>query len=210
MKSENTTPHISSITRAEREELNQHKAAIIWITGLSGSGKSTLAYAIEQRLYQMGCRTFVLDGDNMRQGLCGDLGFSEEDRKENIRRIGETAKLFYEAGLIVIASFISPKKEERDRVRTLVPAGDFIEVYCECPLEICEQRDPKGLYKKARLGEIKNFTGISAPYEMPTCAEILINSVEMPVSMSVEKVVRFLGVNKKSKNVDINTVEVVQ
>ncbi|MBX9899786.1 MAG: adenylyl-sulfate kinase [Burkholderiaceae bacterium] len=192
MRSENTTPHTSSITRAEREKLNQHKAAIIWITGLSGSGKSTLAYALEQRLYQMGCRTFVLDGDNMRQGLCGDLGFSEEDRKENIRRVGETAKLFYEAGLIVIAAFISPKKEERDRVRALVPAGDFIEVYCECPLEICEQRDPKGLYKKARLGKIKNFTGLSAPYEAPVLMEISINSVELNVSASVENLIEFL------------------
>lgn len=188
MKSENTSPHISSITRAEREKLNQHKAAIIWITGLSGSGKSTLAYALEQRLYQMGCRTFVLDGDNMRQGLCGDLGFSEEDRKENIRRVGETAKLFYEAGLIVIAAFISPKKEERDRVRALVPVGDFIEVYCECPLEICEQRDPKGLYKKARLGEIKNFTGVSAPYEVPSRPEILITSATLSVEDSIKQI----------------------
>lgn len=189
MKSENTTPHISSITRAEREKLNQHKAAIIWITGLSGSGKSTLAYALEQRLYQMGCRTFVLDGDNMRQGLCGDLGFSEEDRKENIRRVGETAKLFYEAGLIVIAAFISPKKEERDRVRALVPAGDFIEVYCECPLEICEQRDPKGLYKKARLGEIKHFTGVSAPYEKPQSCEFILQTSTTSPELLVEKII---------------------
>ena len=193
MKSENTTPHISSITRAEREKLNQHKAAIIWITGLSGSGKSTLAYALEQRLYKMGCRTFVLDGDNMRQGLCGDLGFSEEDRKENIRRVGETAKLFYEAGLIVIAAFISPKKEERDRVRALVPVGDFIEVYCECPLEVCEQRDPKGLYKKARLGEVNNFTGISAPYDTPINADVRIDSAQSSVSISVNKLVDFLN-----------------
>lgn len=146
--------HEPTITRAIRESQNGHRGAIIWLTGLSGAGKSTLAHAVEDALHQMGCRTFVMDGDNVRHGLCGDLGFSRQDRKENIRRVGEVAKLFVEAGVIVLTAFISPYREDRDRVRGMVEHGDFIEIYCDCPVEICERRDVKGLYMKARNGQI--------------------------------------------------------
>ncbi|WP_457755224.1 adenylyl-sulfate kinase, partial [Thermovibrio ammonificans] len=152
------------ITRADRERLKGHKSFILWFTGLSGSGKSTLSHKVEEKLYEMGVHTYVLDGDNIRQGLNKDLGFSEEDRRENIRRIGEVAKLFVDAGVAVLTAFISPYRRDREFVRNLVDKGDFIEVYVKCPLEVCEQRDPKGLYKKARAGQIKNFTGIDDPY----------------------------------------------
>ena len=153
-KSANTVWHHATVTRARRERLNGHKSVILWFTGLSGSGKSTLAHALEERLFRLGCRTFVFDGDNVRHGLCGDLGFSTEDRVENIRRIGEMSKLIIEAGVIALTAFISPFRADRDRVRHLVAAGDFIEILCACPLEICEQRDVKGLYRRARAGEI--------------------------------------------------------
>jgi adenylylsulfate kinase len=174
--STNVVWHHATVTRARREAQNSHRGAIIWFTGLSGSGKSTLAHAVEESLYQRGCRTFVLDGDNVRHGLCGDLGFSSKDRQENIRRIGEISKLFMEAGVIVLTAFISPYRADRERVRGMVENGDFIEVYCNTPLEICESRDVKGIYKKARAGEIADFTGISAPYETPENPELIVNT----------------------------------
>lgn len=174
--STNVVWHNATVTRARREIQNGHHGAIIWFTGLSGSGKSTLAHAVEEALHQQGCRTFVLDGDNVRHGLCGDLGFSEKDRQENIRRIGEMAKLFMEAGIIVLTAFISPYRVDRNRVRGMVGQGDFIEVYCDTPIEVCETRDVKGLYKKARAGEIAEFTGISSPYEKPETPELVLNT----------------------------------
>ena len=157
----NTVRHRAKVTRSIREARNGHKSAIIWFTGLSGSGKSTLSHVIEEKLHQLGCHTYVFDGDNIRQGLCADLDFSEEDRSENIRRIGEMCKLFYDAGIIVITAFISPIRKDRRWVRSLVCDEDFIEIYCRRSLEVCEQRDTKGFYKKARAGEITNYTGIS-------------------------------------------------
>ena len=185
MNNENTSPasvnvvwHHATVTRARREAQNGHRGAIIWFTGLSGAGKSTLAHAVEEHLHQMGCRTFVLDGDNVRHGLCGDLGFSATDRVENIRRVGEVAKLFMEAGVIVLTAFISPFREDRNKVRAMVQPGEFVEIYCQCPVEVCEQRDTKGLYKKARAGEIGQFTGISSPYEAPDRPELVVNTSE--------------------------------
>jgi adenylylsulfate kinase len=160
--STNIAWHHATVTRARRETQNGHRGAIVWFTGLSGSGKSTLAHAVEETLHQQGCRTFVLDGDNVRHGLCGDLGFSAQDRQENIRRIGEMAKLFMEAGVIVLTAFSSPYRTDREPVRGMVEHGDFIEIYCKAPIEICEARDVKGMYKKACAGKIAEFTGISS------------------------------------------------
>ena len=184
--------HEALVNRAQREALNGHKSAILWFTGLSGAGKSTLAHAVEEALYQQHCRTFVFDGDNVRHGLCADLGFSDEDRAENIRRVGEMAKLFTEAGIIALTAFISPFCADRDRVRGLVPAGDFIEIYCRCPLEVCEQRDVKGLYAKARQGMIKEFTGISSPYEIPEHPELVVDTGSMPLADCVAQVLQLL------------------
>ena len=161
---------------ASRELQNNHRGAILWFTGLSGSGKSTLAHAIEGYLHDHCCHTFVLDGDNLRHGLCGDLGFLADDRQENIRRIGEVAKLFMEAGIIVITAFISSYSADRLRVRELVEQADFIEIYCNASLEVCENRDVKGMYKKARTGEVLAFTGISVPYEVPIKPELIVNT----------------------------------
>lgn len=172
--STNVVWHHATVTRAQREAQNGHRGAILWFTGLSGSGKSTLAHAVEETLHHRGCRTFVLDGDNVRHGLCGDLSFSVQDRQENIRRIGETAKIFMEAGLIVLTAFISPYCADRERVRGLVERGDFIEIYCDTPIEICESRDVKGLYKKARAGQLAEFTGVSSPYEVPESCELTV------------------------------------
>lgn len=187
---ENIVWHNATVTRERREKMNKHRAKLLWFTGLSGSGKSTLAHALEEELHLRGCRTYVFDGDNVRHGLCRDLGFSVEDRTENIRRIGEMAKLFVDAGVIALTAFISPIREDRERARGLFPHGDFIEVYVKCSLETCEDRDVKGLYKKARAGEIPNFTGISSPYEPPVNPEIVIDTenkrVEDCVSMMVE------------------------
>jgi len=191
-KSTNVVWHQSTIDRAQREKQNGHKSAILWFTGLSGSGKSTLAHAVEDRLHQSGCRTYVLDGDNVRHGLCGDLGFSDQDRVENIRRVGEVAKLFTEAGVITLTAFISPFIADRDRVRGLVEAGDFIEVYCQCALEVCEERDVKGLYKKARAGEIPEFTGINSPYEEPVNPEVLVDTAALSLEECVDKVIGFM------------------
>ena len=174
--STNVVWHQATVTRTRREAQNGHRGAIIWFTGLSGSGKSTLAHAVEETLHQNGCRTFVLDGDNVRHGLCGDLGFSEEGRIENIRRVGEMAKLFMEAGIIVLTAFISPYRADRERVRGMVEQGDFIEIYCNASIEVCEQRDVKGMYKKARAGQIAEFTGISSPYETPENPELVTNT----------------------------------
>ena len=182
--------HHATVTRERREAMNGHRSAILWFTGLSGAGKSTLAHAVEEHLHRMGYRTFVLDGDNVRHGLCGDLGFSAADRAENIRRISEVAKLFMEAGVIVLTAFISPFSEDRNKVRAMVQPGEFIEIYCQCPVGVCEQRDVKGLYKKARAGEIAQFTGISSAYEPPEAPELVLNTAEMDLQDCVQKVLQ--------------------
>ncbi len=179
----------SEITRRDRENMNQHRGAVLWFTGLSGSGKSALAHAVEKRLYQQSVRTYVLDGDNIRHGLCGDLGFSDIARRENIRRIGEVSKLFVDTGIVVLTAFISPFQEDRAVVRKLHQQGDFIEVYCAASLDICAARDVKGLYQRARKGEIKDFTGISSPYEAPENAELTIDTGEASLEESVEKAI---------------------
>ena len=187
--STNVVWHHATVTRARREAQNGHRGAIIWFTGLSGSGKSTLAHAVEEFLHQRGCRTFVLDGDNVRHGLCGDLGFSAQDRQENIRRIGEVARLFMEAGVIVLTAFISPYRADRERVRGLVEHGDFIEIYCDTPIVICETRDVKGIYKKARAGQIPEFTGISSPYEAPETPELTVKAGTASLDACVQQVI---------------------
>ncbi|TSB46666.1 adenylyl-sulfate kinase [Alkalicoccobacillus porphyridii] len=188
--------HQSEVTKQLRQQQKGHKSAVIWFTGLSGAGKSTLANALEQRLTTEQKHTYLLDGDNVRLGLNKGLGFSEEDRKENIRRIGEVAKLFVDAGILVATAFISPFKEDRDSVRGILEDGEFIEVYVRCSLEKCEQRDPKGLYKKARSGEISDFTGISSPYEEPVHPELILDSDKESVEDLVDRVVNYL----KKKN----------
>jgi adenylylsulfate kinase len=190
--SPNIVWHQATVTRRRREAQNGHASCVLWFTGLSGSGKSTLAHAVEEELHLRGCRTFVLDGDNVRHGLCGDLAFSEADRSENIRRVGEAAKLFVEAGVIVLTAFISPFRDDRERVRRLIGDADFIEVYCHCPLEVCEERDVKGLYRKARQGLIKDFTGISSPYEEPVQLAYSINTAATTVADSVGQVMDLL------------------
>lgn len=192
MKSENTFWQAATVTRSRREERQGHKGAIIWFTGLSGSGKSALAHAVEEQLHLAGCLTRVLDGDNLRHGLCADLGFSPADRTENIRRAGETANLFMDIGAIVLAAFISPLEHDRARVRASVAPGDFLEIHCACPLAVCEERDIKGLYKRARAGEIAEFTGISAPYETPGAAELVIDTSRHTLAESVCQVMALL------------------
>ena len=197
---QNTVWHEPDIYRADREKLNGHKSAILWFTGLSGSGKSTLAHAVEDTLYKRGIRTYVLDGDNVRKGLNKDLGFSDADRVENIRRIGEVSKLMADAGIMTLTAFISPFIKDRDIVRGLVEIGDFIEIYCKASLEVCEQRDPKGLYKKARAGEIPEFTGINSPYEAPEKPEIVLITDEHSIEDCVAQVINYLencGILKK-------------
>ena len=196
-KSKNVIYHNATVTRERRNKLNGHKSVIIWFTGLSGSGKSTLAHSIEEELHKLGCTTFVLDGDNVRHGLSANLTFSDNDRKENIRRIGEVAKLMIEAGVIAMTAFISPFKKDRNLVRQLLPQGDFIEIYCKASLEICESRDVKGLYKRARAGEIKNYTGINSPYEAPDNPELVIDTESESLEESIAKVIDFL----KSKGI---------
>lgn len=193
MKSSNVVWQQSSVSRTDRERHNGHKSAILWFTGLSGAGKSTLATAVEARLHVIGCRTFVIDGDNVRHGLCGDLGFSATDRTENIRRVGEVAKLFTEAGVIALTAFISPFRADRDRVRGTVPEGDFFEIYCKADLKTCEQRDVKGLYKKARSGQIPEFTGISSPYEAPEQPELVVETGLRALEDCVEDVIAALS-----------------
>ena len=197
IKSKNIFWHEGDITKKDRERLGGHRGTCLWFTGLSGSGKSSIAREVENLLYEQGVRTYVLDGDNIRHGLNNDLGFSPEDRNENIRRIGEVSKLFVDAGIIVMTAFISPYIKDRDRARNIMEEGTFIEIYVEADLETCEERDPKGLYKKARVGEIKEFTGISAPYESPPKPELIINTtLGTSVSNNAKKVIDY----QKSNN----------
>lgn len=198
--SANVVWHHATVTRPRREAMNGHKGGIVWFTGLSGAGKSTLAHAVEEVLHQKSCRTFVLDGDNVRHGLCSDLGFSDADREENIRRIGEVANLFMQAGVIVLAAFISPFRADRERVRNMVKPGEFIEVYCDAPLRVCENRDTKGLYKKARKGEILEFTGISSPYEAPENPELVVNTDRNSLEICVEHVLDVIEKMCRSKS----------
>lgn len=184
--------HDHKITRAERSSNKNQKPCLLWFTGLSGSGKSTIANALDVALHERGYHTFLLDGDNVRHGLCSDLGFSDDDRVENIRRVGEVCKLFADAGLIVMSAFISPFTSERRMVRKLFPAGEFIEVFMDTPMDTCEERDPKGLYKKARAGEIKHFTGIDSPYEVPSHPEIRLDTSRNTVDECVDSLVTYL------------------
>ncbi len=190
--SSNVVWHLASVTRERREKQNGHKSAVIWFTGLSSAGKSTLAHAVEEELHKLGCRTFVLDGDNIRHGLSSNLGFSDEDRRENIRRIAEAAKLMMEAGIITMAAFISPFRDDRESARKLMPHGDFIEIYCRASLEVCEKRDVKGLYKRARAGEIKNYTAIDSPYEIPENPELIVDTGEVSLQQAVDQVMQLL------------------
>jgi len=189
-KSTNVVWHNATVTKQRREQKNKHKGALLWFTGLSGSGKSTLAHAVEEKLYQNGINTFVLDGDNVRHGLCADLTFSDSDRKENIRRISHMSNLFVEAGVVVLTAFISPFRQDRDNARKIV-GEDFYEIYCDCSLEVCETRDVKGLYKKARAGEIPFFTGIDSPYEAPEYPE-LDTKTDSDLEQSIEEVYSFV------------------
>jgi len=198
VKNSNVIWHHATVTRELRELQNKHKSTVLWFTGLSGSGKSTLAHAVEEKLHQCGCRTFVLDGDNVRHGLCSDLGFEDSDRRENIRRVGEIAKLFIEAGIITLTAFISPFLEDRNRVRSIFQNGNFLEVYCKCPLEVCEQRDVKGLYQRARDGKVKQFTGISSPYEPPKNPELIVKTDKLTLE---ESVIQVMGLLKTRGNV---------
>jgi len=191
-KATNIVWHQGAVTRDDRERVNGNKSCIVWLTGLSGSGKSTIAVALEKALWSRGVRSYILDGDNVRHGLNKNLGFSPADRTENIRRIGEVAKLFVDAGMLAITAFISPYRADRDQVRALVPAGDFVEILVECPLDVCEGRDVKGLYAKARAGQIPEFTGISAPYEEPRTPELTLHTAAQSVEESVAQVLRYL------------------
>jgi len=190
-QSTNVVWHCATVTRERREKLHKHKSAVLWFTGLSGAGKSTLAHALEEQLHQRGCSTYVFDGDNVRHGLCGDLSFSEQDRVENIRRIGEMAKLFCNAGILALTAFISPFRADRRKVRELA-GEDFIEIFCDCSLDVCESRDVKGLYKKARKGEIPEFTGISSPYEAPENPEISLDTGAQPLEDCIQKIIDYL------------------
>ena len=192
VNNKNITWHNNIITKNNRHQLNGHKSCVLWFTGLSGSGKSTLANAVDQKLYEQGFRSYVLDGDNIRHGLNSDLCFNQKDRKENIRRIGEVAKLFVDSGQIVSAAFISPFFEDRASVRQLFEQNEFVEIYLNCPIIVCEERDPKGLYQKARKGEIADFTGITSPYQAPCEPEIVIETNQMSVEDSIEKILSYL------------------
>jgi len=191
-KATNIVWHHSTVTRAARAHQRGHRSAILWFTGLSGAGKSTLANAVNSALFEQGLSCYVLDGDNVRHGLCKDLGFSDADREENIRRIGEVAKLFLDAGVVVLTAFVSPFRADRDRARALVEPGDFIEIHCAADLGICESRDTKGLYAKARAGEIKEFTGISSPYEAPEKPELRVDTGRTDLEACVAKVLAHL------------------
>jgi adenylylsulfate kinase len=191
-KATNVVWHPGAVTRDDREKMNGHKGCTVWLTGLSGSGKSTIAVAVEKQLWGRGVRACILDGDNIRHGLNKNLGFSPADRTENIRRIGEVVKLFTETGVVALTAFISPYRADRDQVRALLRPGDFIEVHVECPIDVCEERDVKGIYKKARAGEVKEFTGISAPYEAPLAPELLIDTSTQSVEVSARQILRYL------------------
>lgn len=190
---ENVIWHDHRVTKAERRKLNNHSSCVVWFTGLPSSGKSTIASDIEHQLYTRGIRTYLLDGDNVRHGLNSNLGFSPEDREENIRRIGEVSHLFVDAGMITFVAFISPYRKDRERARNILEDGEFIEVYVKCPVDICEQRDPKGLYRKAKRGKIKEFTGISAPYEEPLDPDIILETDKLSVEESTQKILTYLG-----------------
>lgn len=185
--------HEHTVSREQKQELKGHQACVLWYTGLSGSGKSTIANAVEAKLFELGKHTYTLDGDNIRHGLNGDLTFSDKDRVENIRRIGEVSKLFVDAGLIVSTAFISPFLSDRQQARDLLSNGEFIEVFIDTPIEVCEQRDPKGLYRKARSGEIKNFTGIDSVYEAPSSAEVHVKTAEQDIDQSVQQILEYLA-----------------
>jgi len=191
-KATNLTWHAAAVTKLDRRTKNKHGSCVLWFTGLSGSGKSSIANTLSSELYQKGVREYVLDGDNIRQGLNRDLGFTDHDRTENIRRIGEVAKLFVDSGAIVTTAFISPFRSDRNKARALFEEGEFIEVFVDCPLEECERRDPKQLYAKARRGEIKDFTGIDSPYETPEQPEITIRSQSITVNEAVEQILKYL------------------
>ncbi len=193
MSKNNIVWHMATVTRRRREEANRHRSVALWFTGLSGAGKSTLAHAVEERLFSLGAHTYVFDGDNVRHGLCRDLGFSREERRENIRRIAEMVKLFLDAGLIALTAFISPFREDRRRVREILGAENFFEIYCRCSVETCEQRDVKGIYRKARLGEVAHFTGITSPYEEPEHADLILDTDRNSLEECVETVIRAIG-----------------
>jgi adenylylsulfate kinase len=192
MKCPNTVPYRGKISCEDREKLLRQKSLVIWFTGLSGSGKSTIAHAVEERLHEIGRLTYVFDGDNVRHGLCSDLSFSPEDRAENVRRISEMVKLFLDAGTICLAAFISPLRFDRERCKKLIDCGRFYEIYVKCPLSICEQRDTKGLYKMAREGKIKNYTGVSAPYEEPVNPDMVLDTDISSLEECVDSVVKFI------------------
>lgn len=193
MSKNNIVWHMATVTRRRRERANRHRSVALWFTGLSGAGKSTLAHAVEERLFSLGAHTYVFDGDNVRHGLCRDLGFSREERRENIRRIAEMVKLFLDAGLIALTAFISPFREDRRRVREILGPENFFEIYCRCSVETCEQRDVKGIYRKARLGEVAHFTGITSPYEEPEHADLILDTDRNSLEECVETVVRAIG-----------------
>ena len=208
MTNKNLTWHTGEITPADRKKTFGHDSCVLWLTGLSGSGKSTIAAEVERALMERAVHSYVLDGDNVRHGLCGDLGFSDEDRRENIRRIGEVTKLFADAGMVVLTSFISPFREDRDRVRSLMGPGRFFEIFTMCSLELCEERDPKGLYAKARSGKISDFTGIDSPYEEPLDAELVLDTGELSVEECVNRVIALLeesGIVSAEKGCDAET-----
>ncbi|MCY8512117.1 adenylyl-sulfate kinase [Bacillus atrophaeus] len=184
--------HPTAVMKADRQKLNRHKSCVLWFTGLSGSGKSVMANAVDEKLYERGIQSYVLDGDNIRHGLNQDLGFRAEDRVENIRRIGEVAKLFVDSGQIILTAFISPFREDRKMVKEKFPQEEFFEIYIKCPLNICEERDPKGLYKKARSGEIKHFTGIDSPYEAPLSPDLTIESDKIPIADAADLIIHEL------------------
>jgi len=188
----NVTWHHPTVTKEDRWKMNKHKSVLIWITGLSASGKSTIAHELESQLFQKRIRSYVLDGDNIRHGLNKNLGFSPDDRHENLRRIGELAKLFVDAGMVTITAFISPYRSDRQMVRELVGSKEFIEVYLKCSVDVCETRDPKGLYQKAKRGEIQNFTGISSPYEEPEHPELVLETGLLSIDESVAKILAYL------------------
>ncbi|SHH72795.1 adenylyl-sulfate kinase [Virgibacillus chiguensis] len=191
-KSKHISWHGSLVTKEMRQKRNKHKSAVLWFTGLSGSGKSTITVELERKLYQLGIHTYRLDGDNIRHGLNKNLGFTAEGRSENIRRIGEVSKLFIDAGVLALTAFISPYRDDRNLVRALLPSNEFIEIYVKCRLEVCEERDPKGLYKKARAGEIAGFTGIDAPYEAPISPELTIDTEKLSVEEAAQRVIHYL------------------
>ncbi|MDQ0200226.1 adenylyl-sulfate kinase [Neobacillus ginsengisoli] len=195
MQRQNIFHQSFEVTKEQRQALHGHKSYILWFTGLSGSGKSTIANIIERKLHELGISTYILDGDNLREGLNQNLGFSQEDRKENIRRTGELAKLFVDSGIVVITTLISPYAEDRKEIRKRVAKGEFIEIYVKCPLEVCEKRDTKGLYKKARKGELTNMTGISAPYEVPETPEIVIETSQYSSEECGQEIINYLKIN---------------